>query len=150
MSGPHLNSGKQVQEYVYSFADDGGAISTIALSSKANVDPLPLGAVVTEVVLKVITAFTSGGSATLSWGNSDGVTTYSGTAVPVASLVANACFNGMGNGASVLWNDTEDAAVPFPVINAADAAVNVSIAAAAMTAGKAVIMVEYFHHAASA
>lgn len=150
MSGPFKNHGVNVQEYVHDFAVDGGAVSTIVLSDKAGVDPLPVGAIVKRVTMKVLTAYTSGGSATMSWGYTGAVTAYSGTAVAVASLTANALKNGMGNGASSLWDDTEDAPKDVAVVSAATGAVVVAIAVAAMTAGKCVIAVEYLLPAASA
>jgi hypothetical protein len=131
------------QEYVYDFAVDGGAVSTIALSAKPGKEPLPLYAVVTSVALKVVTAFTSGGSATLAWGNTSDVDGYSGTPIAVASLTDNAVFNGWGNVAALLWNDTQDSPVYYHVGAANDAVVSVTIATAAMTAGKAVLWVEY-------
>lgn len=150
MSGPFKNDALMVQEYVYDFAEDGGGTGEIFLSSKAGVDPIPNGAVIKAVMLKVLTAFTSGGSATLAWGNDDDPDGYSGTAIAVASLTANAVFNGWDNAAALLWDDTNDHAIYVPVINEDDGEVSVTIGAAAMTAGKAVIMVEYVFPKASA
>lgn len=144
MSGPFKNKELCVQEYVYDFSVDGGAVSTITLSSKSGVDPLPVGAIVKSVSAQVLTAFTSGGSATLSWGNGDSVTAYSGTAIAVASLTANAVFNGMGNGSSSLWDDTQDSPKLLYIDDATTGAVVVAIATAAMTAGKMVLCVEYY------
>lgn len=137
------NDGKQVQEYVYDFAVDGGATGEIFLSSKANKNPIPTGAVILSVTAKVLTTFTSGGSATLAWGNDDDPDGYSGTAIAVASLTAGTVFNGWDNGAALLWDDTNDHDIPVNVADEDDGEVSVTIATAAMTAGKMVIMVEY-------
>ncbi len=144
MSGPFKNQGVCVQEYVYDFSVDGGAASTIVLSDKSGVDPLPVGAIVKQVTAKVLTAFTSGGSATLAWGHGGDPDGYSGTAIAVASLTANSLFNGWDNAAALLWDDTNDHAIPVAVVDASTGAVSVTIATAAMTAGKMVILVEYY------
>lgn len=133
-----------MQEYVYDVAVDGGAAATYALSAKAGYAPLPLNAVVKSVVMKVVTAFTSGGSATLAYGNTTDADGYSGTAIAVASLVDNYLHNGWGNASALLWNDTEDSPKHYNVGVANDAVFSVTIAVAAMTAGKAVFLVEYW------
>lgn len=138
------NAGVHVQEYVYDFDVDGGAVGAIALSSKDNKSVLPVGAVVKRVTALVKTAFTSGGSATLAWGNTDDADGYSGAAIAVASLTAGALFNGYDNGAALLWDDTNDHPIDVYVADAADGAFSVTIGTAAMTAGKAVFMVEYY------
>lgn len=115
------------QEYLYDFAVDGGAVSTIVLSDKVGYKALPAGALVTNVYAVVETACTSGGSATVSWGNAD-VDGYSGTAKAVAALVGDAAFAGDG------------ALVPSVV---SDGDFSVAIAVAALTAGKVRFTVEY-------
>jgi len=144
------NDGVNVQEYVYDFAVDGGATGEIFLSSKDGVDPIPTGAIITAVRLKVLTTFTSGGSATLAWGNDDDPDGYSGAAIAVASLTAGSVFNGWDNGAALLWDDTNDHQIDVNVADTDDGEVSVTIATATMTAGKAVIMVEYLLPKASA
>lgn len=137
------NDGLHVQQYIYDFDVDGGAQGEIFLSSKAGYAPIPNGAIIKAVTMKVVTAFTSGGSATLAWGNDDDPDGYSGTAIAVASLTDNAVFNGWDNGAVLLWDDTNDHQIPVPVINEDDGEVSVTIATADMTAGKCYIFVEY-------
>jgi hypothetical protein len=139
------NSGQQCQEYVYDFAKDGGAVSTITLSSKAGARLLPSGFVVQSVTMRVLTAFTSGGSATLAWGNTADADGYSGVAVAVASLTANSTFNGYEDGTSpsaLLFDNTDDAPAFYPVTSTAGTQnFTIAIATAAMTAGKAVFVV---------
>lgn len=138
------NDGVQVAEYVYDFDVDGGAQGEIFLSSKAGYAPVPNGAIITAVCLKVVTAFTSDGSATLAWGNDDDPDGYSGTAIAVASLTDNAVFNGWDNGAALLWDDTNDHQIYVPVVNEDDGEVSVTIGTADMTAGKAIVLVQYY------
>lgn len=137
------NKGVQVQEYIYDFSVDGGAQGEIFLSSKTGYDAIPVGAVIKSVTAKVITAFTSGGSATLEWGNDDDPNGYSGATVAVAALTQNAVFNGWDNGAALLWDDTNDHPISFSVVNEDDGEFSVTIATADMTAGKAIFFVEY-------
>jgi len=128
------NDGLLIQEYVYDFAVDGGATGQIELQAKVNKDPLPEGAVVSNVYAKVITACTSGGSATVSWGDGTDVDGYSGTAKAVAALTANAAFDGKGDSGALL-PDVVGSAGKFTV----------DIAVAALTAGKIVFLVEYIY-----
>lgn len=137
------NNGIQVAEYVYDFAVDGGAVGAINLHAKAGKGVLPVGAIIKAVTAKVVTAFTSGGSATLVWGNGDDADGYSGATIAVASLTDNALFNGWDNGAALLWDDTNDHQIPVNVADAADGQFIVTIGTAAMTAGKALFLVEY-------
>lgn len=141
---PFKNDGVNVAEYVYDFAVSGGAAGAINLHTLDNKAVIPAGAVIKGVCMKVVTAFTSGGSATLAWGNGDDADGYSGAAIAVASLTANSVFNGWDNGAALLWDDTNDHAIYLPVIDAADGQMIVTIGTAAMTAGKAVFLVEYY------
>lgn len=138
------NAGVHVQEYVYDFDVDGGATGEIVLSTKDNKGAIPVGAVIKRVTALVKTAFTSGGSATLAWGNGDDADGYSGTAIAVASLTANFLANGYDNGAALLWDDTNDHPIDVYVADANDGKFSVTIGTAAMTAGKAVFMVEYY------
>lgn len=117
------------QQYVYDFAVDGGAVSTISLSGKAGVLSLPLKAVIKSLTIHVVTACTSGGSATVSLGNTASATAYM-AATAVASLTLDSIQTTAG--------------VPN-VINAANEQdMTLSIAVAALTAGKIEVHVEYY------
>lgn len=120
------------QEYVYDFAVDGGAVGDIVLSDKAGYNALPSGAVVQNVHAWVETACTSGGSATLSWGDNSDVDGYSGTAKAVAALTENAVFSGSADSAALCPS------------YAANSDFSVSVGTAALTAGKVVYRVEYY------
>ena len=132
------------QEYLYDFSKDGGAVSTIDLSAKNGKGPLPVGAILKSVYAKVVTTCTSSGSGTLSWGNGDAVDNYSGTAIAVASLTAGTIFNGWDNGASALWDDTNDHPIFVNIDDATTGAFKCSIATATFLTGKIVFVCEYY------
>ena len=135
-----------VQEYLYDFAVDGGAVSTINLSAKKGKNPLPVGAIVKSVTARVITAPLSTGSATISWGHNT-VTAYSGTAVAIASLGIDTLHNGE-RGGGLLWDDTNDSSLEVLVTDVTTTGLfNVAIAAEVLTAGKILFMVEYLYPA---
>lgn len=135
---------KHVQEYIYDFSVDGGTNGTaISLHSKDNKAVIPVGGIITAVTAKVVTACTSGGSATVEWGNGDDSNGYSGTAIAVGSLTDNALFNGWDNAAALLWDDTNDHPIPVNVSTAADGQFKILINTADLTAGKIVFLVEY-------
>lgn len=132
-----------VQEYIYDFAVDGGAIGEINLHAKDNKAVIPVGAIIKGVTAKVVTACTSTGSATVIWGNGDDKDGYSGATVAVATLADNYVSNGWDSGAALLWDDTNDHPIYQNVSTAADGQFIVSIADVALTAGKILFMVEY-------
>lgn len=131
-------------EYVYDFAVDGGATGAVDLSAKNNKGVLPDNAIVKTVYMVVNTTFTSGGSATLAWGNTTDPDGYSGSAIAVGSLTAGTVFNGWDNGAALLWDDTNDHAIYYNVgTTANNKDFSCTIGTAAMTAGKATFIVEF-------
>jgi hypothetical protein len=132
-----------VQEYVYDFAVDGGAAGEIVLSDNANKAAIPIGAIIKGVYARVLTAVTSDGSATVSWGNGDDADGYSGSAIAKASLTQNAIFNGWDNGAALLWDDSNDHPIYQYVADADDGKFSITVGTAALTAGKIAFYVEY-------
>lgn len=124
--------------YVYDFAVSGGSTGDIALSSVDGFNSMPLYCVITNVIAVVRTAFTSGGSATLAVGNATDRDGYI-VAQAVAALVDN--YAVMSNGA-LLFDDTNDINLAWCADSANDCVFSVSIATAAMTAGKAEFLVE--------
>lgn len=137
------NDGVSVQEFLYDFSVDGGAIGEIVLSTKGGYQSLPEGAVIQSVIAVVETACTSGGSATLSWGNSGDPDGYH-AAVAVASLTGNAIFNEQDATAALLFDDTNDHQTYYRVDSTANNQnFSVSIATAALTAGKVRFAVQY-------
>ncbi|NOS67382.1 MAG: hypothetical protein HOO67_03385 [Candidatus Peribacteraceae bacterium] len=124
------NGGVQVAEYLYDFAVDGGAVGNIDLSAKKSKAPLPLGAVVVRITRKVLTAPTSGGSATISVGDAGSTARYLAlTAFDNAAFVAGVYAHSTG--------------MPALLDAANKGQFGISIAVAALTAGKIAFHVEY-------
>lgn len=91
-SGPG-NSVLRAAKAVYSFAVDGGAVSTITPNGTVN---LPANAVIVAATVNSTTAVTSAGAATVAVGTSAGSSTTSILgATAKASLSANALINGV-------------------------------------------------------
>lgn len=120
------------KEYVYDFSVDGGAAGNIVLSDKTGYEALPSGAIIQNVHAWVETACTSGGAATVSWGDGSDVDGYSGTAKAIAALGANAVHEG-----------NEDSGALCPSY-ASNTDFSVTIATAALTAGKIRFMVSFY------
>ena len=140
-------------KYIYDFSVDGGATGSISLSSKSGYRALPANAIVTRVIARVVTACTSGGSATVEWGNTADTDGYSGTANAVASLSADAVFIGdetAGGEGALIWNRVGTTpATGSPKAYQVTSTANtkdflVKINTAALTAGKIIFYVEYF------
>jgi hypothetical protein len=110
----------------YSFAVDGGAISTITPVGTA---ALPNKAIITGVTINFSTAVTSAGSATVAVGTSAGSSTTS-----LLAATAKASCTGLVAGVPTL-------AAPIELTAAGN--ITVTIATAALTAGVAEIFVYY-------
>jgi len=132
-----------VQQYLYDFAVDGGAVGKKVLSAKPGYTAVPVGSIVKAVTALVATAVTTAASGTLEWGNDDDEDGYSGAAKAAGVLTAGAVFNGWDFDAALLWDGTNDHAIPVYVADAADGEVSASIATGALTAGKVAIMLEF-------
>lgn len=136
------NAGKLVQEYIYDFAVDGGNTGAIDLSAKAGYDPLPQGAIVTDVHLKVITAVT-GTSSTVAVGNTTDPDGYM-VAIAEGTLVDEAVIRVGEQAGALMWDDTNDHMISFLVNSANDAVFSITIGTANLTAGKILFFVEYY------
>lgn len=125
MSLGFQNAGVLTAYYSYDFASQGGATGAIAMEGAA----LPEGAVPVRGFLKVVEEFTSGGAATVVVGDSGDADGYL-ESVGVASLGAD----------EVLALDGD--LIPSSVGSAGSAPL-LTVGTAALTAGKAVLVVEY-------
>jgi len=136
---------EHIAEYVYDFSVDGGANGTaIDLHDKAGKSVIPVGAIITNCVAKVVTACTSAGAATVAWGNGSDADGYSGTTIAVASLTDNSVWSpGVQGSEALLWDTTNDHNIMYPVTSAAEGQVKLLISDADLTAGKIVIVFEY-------
>lgn len=112
----------------YDFATDGGAVGAITLRG----DKLPSGAVILSSVIKVDTAVTSGGAATVSIG------TQAATDVRAAATLATA--PALGSTGALNGAVTRATA---PVVCTADRDVVATVAVAALTAGRFSVLIEY-------
>jgi hypothetical protein len=113
----------------YDFATQGGAVSTInLLDEEGNAVKLPDNAIITDVIIDVITAPTSGGSATIAVGAVASNDLLGATAI--------ASFTGILQG-------VPDDAVANMIKLSAEATLDMTIATAALTAGKFIVFVDY-------
>lgn len=113
----------------YSFAADGGAVSTIALSGTAG---LPAGAIILSAYIEVTAALTSGGAATVA------LQAENAGDIQAAAAVTGAPWSTTG---VKLSSARTRAAAPIKLAAASD--VSAVIAVAALTAGAFRVYVEY-------
>lgn len=113
----------------YSFAVDGGAVSTIALTGAS---VLPAGALILSAYIEVTTAPTSGGAATIA------VQAESAGDVQAAAAISGAPWSTTG---LKLSSARTRAAAPLKLTAASD--ISIVIATAALTAGEFRVYVEY-------
>lgn len=129
--GTELDKTKNVIKCVYDFSVSGGAIGDISLKDVAGSDAIvPSGAIITKVLVHVVTAATSSGAATVAL-KSEGAADLLG-ATAVASLSLAAKLDG------VPANTAATA-----IILTADRTIKATVAAFALTAGKIHVFVEY-------
>lgn len=141
------NSGVQVQEYMYDYSVDGGAVGTLVLSAKPGKKGLPVGAVIKSVTALVQSAVLSGSTATVEWGDNVDTDGFSGTALAPGSLTANTVVNGMSGSTpgALIWDNTNDAPL-YPVVTSANTGkFTMTINAHTLTGGKIAFMVEYLN-----
>lgn len=113
----------------YDFATDGGAVGAINLRG----DMIPSGAVVLSSIVKVATAVTSGGAATVSLG----VETAVDIRAVATDLTTPPALSTTGNKNGLITRATA------PTSTTADRHIVATIATAALTAGRFSVLVEY-------
>lgn len=123
----------RVARAIYSFAVDGGAVSTITPVKTA---ALPDNAVIVGGTVNASTAATSGGSATIGVGTSAGSST---TSILAATAVASFSTDALINAVPVF-------ATPVKLTAAGN--ITLTVAAAALTAGVIEVTVLYYVAAA--
>lgn len=134
---------KHLQEYLYDFAVDGGTDDTfIDLSAKAGYAPLPSGAIVTNVGLKVLEAVV-GTSSTIIVGNTTDPNGYM-EAIAEGTLIDEYVTMAGAQAGALLWDDTNDHLIPFLVNSDNDADFGITIGTADLSAGKVLFWVEYY------
>jgi len=133
---------KHVQEYVYDFSVDDGTAEAKTLSDKTGYEPIPVGAIITDIHMYVETAMTSAGSATIAVGNGDDADGYM-AATAMDTWAANAVHRNGELAGALVWDDTNDHLLSVYVADADDGAFKLTIGTAALTAGKLRFYVEY-------
>lgn len=117
---------------LYDFAVDGGAVGDIALRG----DVVPSGAIVTDVLIHVDTALTSGGAATVA------LKAESAADLNAADAISGAPWSTTGAKRGDLTATTA------PVKTTAARSIVATVATAALTAGKFSVYVSYLEIAA--
>lgn len=130
---------QRVFKGVYDFAVQGGAISTIALYDPAYGKKialnLPANFLISNVTVDVITAPTSGGSATLALSSGQ-------TAADFLAATAKASFTGIIQGIPA---GAASSSIKVPAAQASPGSpVTLAVAVAALTAGQFVVHIEGF------
>jgi hypothetical protein len=119
--------------YEYDFAVEGGAVGAISLRN-LGLNGLEAGLAVEDIQLRVQTALTSGGSATVTLGH---VGDPDGYFVDFFSLAsANATLRIGEVAGALVWDDTNDHQISHRIASAANANPTITIGTAALTAGK--------------
>lgn len=125
----------RVAKATYSFAVDGGAVSTI---TPVTTEIIPNGAIITDVKVNVRTTVTTSAAAEIAL-------TAGGVTIKAAETIANSVYNGTGI-VNVIRAGNAGAtgtAKYIPIIATSDASVKVVISVGAVTAGVFDIYVEY-------
>lgn len=136
-------SQKLIKEFVYDFSVLGGATGNISLiAADPNGNLLPEGFIIEQVMVKTDTALTSGGTPTITVGNTGDADGYLVDIYAAASAVNSVVRSGEVAGA-LLWDDTNDHEINYRVNGtAANQDVIIAIGTAAVTAGKFRVIVE--------
>ncbi len=124
---PKIRSSIQIAHAQYSFAVDGGAVGDIALRG----EKIPSGAIITDVLIKVGTALTSGGSATVA------LKAESAADLNAADAYGGAPWSSTGVKRGDLDADTA------PVLTTAERTITATVGTAALTAGVFDVFVTY-------
>jgi len=112
---------------LYSFATDGGAVGDITLRG----DSIPAGAIITDVLIHVDTALTSGGAATVA------LKAESAADLNAADAISGAPWSSTGAKRGDLTATTA------PVKTTAARSIVATVGTAALTAGKFSVYVSY-------
>lgn len=121
---------RRTKKFLYDFAVQGGAVGAITLTDEdGEAQTIPADAVIVSSTIHVITACTSGGAATLAFGITGTAAGFK-AATAVGSYTLDAVFLG-------------EASTPLHS-GATAKSVLLTVAAAALTAGKIEVFVEYF------
>ena len=133
---------EQVLRYSYDFATNGGAVSAITLV--APVVPLEEGMIVRGISVYTEAALTSGGTPTITFGNTTDVDGYLADTWALSTVVNTVVNEGEVAGA-LLWDDTNDHRLEYYIDGtAANQNLIMTIGTAAITAGQLSVMVRVY------
>lgn len=124
--GPYMGRTK-VARGLYEFALDGGAVGDIVLRG----DSLPSGAIITDALIHVDTALTSGGAATVA------IKTEGAADINAADAISGAPWSTTGA------KRGDFTATTAPIKTTAARNITATVATAALTAGKFSVLVFY-------
>lgn len=127
VAGGGVRGGRKSAVATYSFATHGGAVGDIALTS----DSIPSGAVLLDAYIKVTTALTSGGSATVA------IKVEGAADINAADAISGAPWSTTGA------KRADFTATTAPVTTTAARNIVATVAVAALTAGAFTVVVEY-------
>jgi hypothetical protein len=111
----------------YDFAIDGGAVSDIALRG----DKIPSGAVIVDALVKVSTALTSGGAATVA------IKTEGAADINAADAISGAPWSTTGT------KRPDFVPTTAPITTTAERSITATVATAALTAGAFKVAIGY-------
>lgn len=123
--------GRKTAVGLYDFATDGGAVGDITLRG----DTIPSGAVILDAYIKVSTALTSGGAATVA------IKTESAADINAADAISGAPWSTTGT------KRGDFTATTAPVTTTAARSIVATVATAALTAGVFTVVVEFIEFA---
>lgn len=123
--------GRKAAVATYSFASNGGAVGDITLTG----DRVPSGAVVVDAYIKVTTALTSGGAATVA------VKLESAADINAADAISGAPWSTTGA------KRADFTATTAPVTTTAARSIVATVGTAALTAGAFTVVIEYVEFA---
>lgn len=129
--GAGTGGGRKSAVGVYSFASLGGAVGDITLAG----DSIPSGAVVLDAYIKVTTALTSGGSATVA------IKVEGAADINAADAISGAPWSTTGT------KRGDFTATSAPVTTTAARSIVATVGTAALTAGVFTVVVEYIEFA---
>lgn len=134
---------KLVKEYVWDFAEDGGATGAIILKAASpGGDLLPEGFLVEQVTILTETLMASTGTPTVTFGPSASALGYLADVWAVASGANSVVRSGEVAGA-LLWDDTNDHEISYRVTSTANTQdVVMTVGTETLTAGKVKVVVE--------
>jgi hypothetical protein len=127
--------------FEYDFAKDGGAVGNISLRPLVN--GLKEGCIVRGLEVRTKTALASGGSPTLTLGNTSDADGYMADFYSLASS-ADSVVNSSAVAGALVWDDTNDHPIHYRIGSAANVQdLVIAVGTAALTAGKLEVLVKF-------